>query len=410
MRLRLVAALLLLPGWAHAESYRITPLQSREAELGVESFYYPTVETALNRGNVLGLDPDEALLRVSGAWKETHGGARFVVRGFVERSLGGTGDETTVTLRQGYAQYWWGTGCGLRAGKQRVAWGSGFVWNPTNRLEPAKNPVNASLEQEGVWAARLDVVPASWVGAVLVATRGDTSVGDLPFGSTPAKTDAGALRVRFLVKDTDLAVVYSGGQDRPSLLGFDLARDVGPLSLHAEGSVYRGSEIPPARNDERFFRIVTGALRIIGETSIAIEYFYNGEGYDDTQMAAYLGGLDAAYAAATDPRLPAQEQDRALRQYLAAAAVPYSGGLGLRRHYLEASWSRAHLHGDWTLTARALVGLSDGGIGLTPGIGYAPRGNVTLNLDGVLLLGPQDSEYRLAPVHGALQARVKVLF
>ena len=33
-----------------------------------------------------------------------------------------------------------------------------------------------------------------------------------------------------------------------------------------------------------------------------------------------------------------------------------------------------------------------------------------LSLDGVLLLGPQDSEYRLAPVHGALQARVKVLF
>jgi hypothetical protein len=56
------------------------------------------------------------------------------------------------------------------------------------------------------------------------------------------------------------------------------------------------------------------------------------------------------------------------------------------------------------------VGLSDGGVGLTPGIGYAPRGNVTINLDGVLLLGPQDSEYRLAPVHGAVQARVKVLF
>jgi len=383
---------------------------SREVELGVESFYYPTEETALNRGNVLGLDPDEGLLRASAAWKESLGGARFVVRGFVERSLGGTGDETTVTLRQGYAQYWWGTGCGVRAGKQRVAWGSGFVWNPTNRLEPAKNPVNASLEQEGVWAARMDVVPASWVGLVLVATRGDTNVGDLPFGAAPAKSDAGALRVRFLVSDTDLAFVFSGGQERPSLLGFDVARDVGPFSLHAEGSVYQGAEIPPARSDQTFFRIVTGALRVIGETSLAFEYFYNGEGYDDSQMAAYLAGLDVAYAASTDPRLPPEERDRALQRYLAGAAVPYSGGLGLRRHYLQASWSRAHLHGDWTLTARALVGLSDGGVGLTPGIGYAPRGNVTINLDGVLLLGPQDSEYRLAPVHGAVQARVKVLF
>src|SRR5260370_39908266 len=107
-------------------------------------------------------------------------------------------------------------------------------------------------------------------------------------------------------------------------------------------------------------------------------------------MAGYLGGLDAAYAAATDPGLPAAARDRALRQYLAAAAAPYSGGLGLRHHYLQASWSRAHLHGDWSLTARALVGLSDGGLGLTPGIGYAPRGNPTLRPDRILLLGPPD--------------------
>ena len=59
---------------------------------------------------------------------------------------------------------------------------------------------------------------------------------------------------------------------------------------------------------------------------------------------------------------------------------------------------------------RAVVGLDDGGWALTPGIGYAPRGNVTLNLDTVLLLGPRDAEYRVAPVKAALQARVKVLF
>ena len=398
----LAAAFLLARGSAAAGS--------RELELGLEGFYYPTEETPVNRGNVLGLDPDEGLLRVTAGWKESHGGARFVVRGFVERSLGGTGDETSFTLRQGYAQYWWGTGVGLRAGKQRVAWGSGFVWNPTNRLEPPKNPINAGLEQEGVWAARLDVVPASWAGVALVATRGDTNVGDLPFGATPQKQDAGALRVRFLVKDTDLALVASGGSGRPSLWGFDLARDAGPVSLHAEGSLYRGSEIPPARPDETFFRIATGALRVAGDTSLALEYFYNGEGYDDAQMDAYLAGLDASYAAATDPRLPPAQQERALQAYLAGAAVPYSGGLGLRRQYLQASWARAHLGGEWSLTARALLGLTDGGVALTPGVGYAPRGNVTLSLDGVLLLGPKDSEYRLAPVHGAVQARLKVLF
>jgi hypothetical protein len=56
------------------------------------------------------------------------------------------------------------------------------------------------------------------------------------------------------------------------------------------------------------------------------------------------------------------------------------------------------------------LGLDDGAFALTPGVGWAPRGNVTLNLDAVLLLGPDESEYRLSPVRGALQARLKVLF
>ncbi len=30
-----------------------------------------------------------------------------------------------------------------------MAWGSGFAWNPTNRLERPKNPLNTSLDQEG---------------------------------------------------------------------------------------------------------------------------------------------------------------------------------------------------------------------------------------------------------------------
>ena len=96
--------------------------------------------------------------------------------------------------------------------------------------------------------------------------------------------------------------------------------------------------------------------------------------------------------------------------YAAGAAIPYAWGLGLRRHYLHASWTRGGATSVWTGALRAVVGLSDGGCALTPGIGYAPRGNLTFNLDAVFLLGPATSEYRLSPVRGALQARVKLLF
>lgn len=382
-----------------------------ETELGAENLYYRTTETPLNYGNVLGLDPGEDLLRASLGAKQRLGDARFVFRGYVERSLGGTGNETRWRARQAYAQYGFGSGLQLRFGKQRIAWGSGFAWNPTNRLEPPKNPVNTGLEQEGAWAARVDVIPTPWAGIILVAAQGTTNVGDLPFPTKEAERTSGAIRARFLVRDTDLALVYLGGKSQKTLLGFDAARDVfGRVALHAEAALHRGSEIDPLRQHETFLRVAAGALHAEGTTSLSLEYFFNGEGLADAASERYLAALEKSYAASQDPRLPPAARDEALGRYLGLAAVPFSGGMGLRRHYLQAAWTRNEIGGEWTVALRAAMGLSDGGIALTPGVSWAPRPDTTLGFDGVVLLGPQDSEYRLAPVKGAVQARVKVAF
>jgi hypothetical protein len=133
----------------------------REIELGLEGFGYRTAATPLNPDNVLGLDAYEGLVRGALNCKEVHGHARVVFRGFVERKLGHGTDETTWTIRQAFGQYGWGSGLSLRLGKQRIAWGSGLVWNPSNRVEPPRNPFNTGLEQEGVLAVRADWIPGA---------------------------------------------------------------------------------------------------------------------------------------------------------------------------------------------------------------------------------------------------------
>jgi hypothetical protein len=391
---------------------RVAGAGEREVEVGVESLYYRTAVTALNRDNVLGLDRDQDLLRGTFRYKEAIGDARLVVRGLVERRIGGPGDRTDWTLREAYAQHSWGEGLTLRVGKQRVAWGSGFAWNPTNRIEPPKNPLNTGLEQEGALAGRMDWIPTAWAGVILIGARGTTRVGDLPFDTAEARRATAAVRARFLARDTDVALVFSGGKGQRTLVGFDVGRDVlgGRVSAHAEGAFYRGAEIGPPRDERLFFRLAAGLLHLSGTTALSCEYFWNGEGYSDGELAAYLAGLDAAYARAADQRLPAPLRAQALGAYLGGVATPYSGGLGLRRHYLHAAWTRAEIRGQWTAALRGVVGLSDGGVALTPGLVFAPRGDVTLHLDAVVLLGPADAEYRLAPVRGAVQARAKVLF
>ncbi len=385
--------------------------QTRQLEVGLEAFAYSSATTPLNRDNVLGLDTYPGLGRVAAGWKETHGSFRAVFRGYVERRWGTPGDEADWVVRQGYAQYWWGEKIGVRVGKQRIAWGSGFAWNPTNRLEPPKNALNTTLEQEGALAARLDWAPAAWVSVVLVGATTDATPRDLPVAATDTeRRDSAAVRARFLVKDTDVALVVTAGKNQRTLAGLDLGRDLGWAAVHAEAALYEGAEMFPPRDDTTFFRIVAGALRTSGENAFALEYFYNGEGYSDAGAERWLAGLDQAWAAATNPALPPELQQHALAAYAAGASIPYAWGLGLRRHYLHASWTRGGATSVWTGAVRTVFGLDDGSVALTPGVGWAPRGNVTLNLDAVLLLGPDESEYRLAPVRGALQARLKVLF
>ncbi len=394
-------ALLATPGLA----------QTRQLELGLEGFGYESRASPLNRENVLGLDAHPGLGRLALGWKESRGGFRAVFRGYVERSRGTPQDDTRWVVRQGYLQYWRGETFGLRVGKQRVAWGSGLAWNPTLRLEPPKNALNTALEQEGALAARLDWAPRPWASLVLVGATSDAAPRDLPLGAARQTRRTAALRARVLVKDTDVAFVASGGRNQRTLFGLDLGREVrGALAVHAEAALYRGSELLPAREGTWFLRAVAGALETRGDDAFALEYFYNGEGYSDRGTATWLAGLDRAWSAATNPALPPAQQQQALGAYAAGASLPYASGLGLRRHYLHASWTRGGATAVWTGALRAVVSLSDGGCALTPGIGYAPRGNLALNLDAVLPLGPATSEYRLSPVRGALQARVRLLF
>lgn len=397
----LLAGILVAPSSVHADDY----------ELGLENFLYRSKATLLNRDNVFGLAPTENLFRITGTGHKTFGKFAAKASAFVERQTG-KADDTKVTVRQAFVEYKTDSGFLLRVGKQKTAWGSGFVWNPTARLEPPKSPANPGTEQPGIDAVRMDVSPSDWASLTIVAGRAQTGLTDLP-GSLSRKAPAewtGAVRARLLVRNTDLALTYLAGTAREGLFGLDLGRTWGPVALHAEAALYRGSEIDAGRPKDSFVRVATGGLWSPGDSSFSFEYFFNGEGMNDSAFHAYTGRLDRNLTAADDPRLPPSVRARAFAAWSADAAVPFGSNLGLRRHYASIAFTRREVATDLSVNLRAVSGLSDRGLIVTPGLAYAPSRNVQMSLDIVLLFGPDTAEYKLAPIKRAFQGRMKYFF
>lgn len=387
------------------------PVLAGDYELGVENFLYRSKSTLLNRGNIFGLDPTENLFRLTGIGRKASGKFAVKASAFVERQTGRT-DNTELTFRQAFVEYKTDDGFLLRVGKQKTAWGSGFVWNPTARLEPPKSPANPGAEQPGIDAVRMDISPTDWASLTFVAGRAQANLTDLP-GSLTRKSDplwTGAMRARLLVRNTDIALTYLAGTGRQGLLGVDLGRTWGPVALHAESALYRGAEIDQARRADSFARVAAGALWTPGNSSFSLEYFFNGEGMNGSQFAAYTGRLDRNLTAANDPRLPAEARGAAFAAWSIDAAIPFASNLGLRRHYGSLAFTRRDIATDLNFRMRAVSGLSDRGLIVTPGLAYAPTGNVQMSLDIVLLFGPETAEYKLAPIRRAFQARLKYNF
>src|SRR4029077_9652932 len=46
-------------------------------------------------------------------------------------------------------------------GKKRIVWGSGFAFNPTDLINPPKDPTDPNLQRAGAWVARVEL-PFKW--------------------------------------------------------------------------------------------------------------------------------------------------------------------------------------------------------------------------------------------------------
>ena len=190
----------------------------------------------------------------------------------------------------------------VTVGRQRVRWGVGRFWNPTDFLNSSRRDPLAVFDQRlGVSLVRFHV-PLEAYGWNFYAIANVEDANRLD-------AVGGALRAEILVGQTEISVSGAFQKDQPLRLGADVSMGVGWLDLKGEVAVQHGVKTPffrgplivaerlvPStfsREDEWVLQATGGAeLSIpIGEADsivVGAEYFYNRAGYADEALYPWL--------------------------------------------------------------------------------------------------------------------------
>ncbi len=182
----------------------------------------------------------------------------------------------------------------IRAGRQRIAWGTGKIWNPTDILNPYQ-PLTIERDER--------------FGADAVYARralGQLSQAELAYGPQDRLDESGfmgRLRGRLFNGDASVMGGKVGGLQDSWIAGGDGAWDLGGGTWHVEGAWTQLQTIG------RFARVDTGYEYTFSDAAppglrgawVLAEYFHNGQGVSDPRLYNVLDLLDGrAIALARD--------------------------------------------------------------------------------------------------------------
>ncbi|MCG8606092.1 hypothetical protein MJD09_14015 [bacterium] len=229
-------------------------------------------------------------------------------------------------------------------GRQRIAWGTGFVWNPTDLLNPF-NPAAIELdEKEGVDAGYLALPLGSLSKLELAYAPG-----------RKALKSSTALRIGTNVGNYDLTIMAGDFQD-DLVLGSDFAGYLGGAGLRGE-LAYTWAE-----DDRNYFKgILNADYSFPNGLYVFVEFYLNGQGATskgDYDLLSLLSGRT----------------------------------FNLARYYVAASLTKTvtPLLG---LNLYNILNLTDGSALIGPALTYSLAANLELAASAYFLTGDEGTEY-----------------
>ena len=154
----------------------------------------------------------------------------------------------------------------IEVGRQRISWGTGRIWNPTDLFNPI-NPANfAKIEKDGADAVSAMFYLGNFTDLNIVYNPTDN------FGSNYG------FRFRTNFSEYDVSLI-GGYFDKRIVTGLDFAGNLFDAGVRGEG-ILSFSKI---NGDDNFVKFILGTdYQFTPELYAVIEYHFNGEGKSNT--------------------------------------------------------------------------------------------------------------------------------
>jgi hypothetical protein len=175
----------------------------------------------------------------------------------------------------------------LYAGKQRIKWGTGYTFNPTDRLQPQKNALDPTRYLEGIYAVR-----GEWSNDFMTPSL-IISPGPQNVNQPALENFRFALQLYKLVGTMDVFINSIYQMNKIQTIGSAVSWDEGIAVINAEGAVVRNMD--PAENvlryagmggsnDLRFNWLIGVQKQFDADKMVNIEYYRNEWGATNSQF------------------------------------------------------------------------------------------------------------------------------
>jgi len=385
-------------------------------ELDLEHFEFDQGSAAYlmnlaNQTNHNQLDRTTGILELNGRYKKENLSAAFIMHSEAQHDAIDNRDETK--LYEATLTYQPDPATTIDIGKKSLRWGKGYAWNPVGFIERPKDPNDPDLSREGYVIASADFIrsrngPLQTVAITPVLLPVNDNLND-DFGE-PDHINT-ALKLYLLYRDTDIDFMILSDGSRSTRYGFDFSLNLDTnIELHGEWA--HVSEVTKPVTDalgNTYQSTASANNYLLGvrylsqnETTYILEYFSNGAGYSENELADYYQLVHTADET-NNTTLLNLARDLGTKTYLRRNA-------GQHYLYLRVSHTEPFDLLYFTPAVTAITNLDDQSFSVAPEMIYTGFNNLEMRLKGTWLQGSKLTEFGEKQNDSRIEFRARYYF